>query len=61
MKRQDNTFAYGAVLKIEREHTREDIREMLIQMRTAGMNTVVVWPSVYWWEKENEQYIYKTI
>jgi len=60
MKQQNNNFAYGAVLKIEREHTREDIREMLIQMRSAGMNTVVVWPSVYWWEKENDHYPYAT-
>lgn len=53
-------FTYGAVLKVEREHTREEIRKMLRDMRETGMNTVVVWPAVYWWEPRGEHYPYQT-
>lgn len=53
-------FTYGAVLKVEREHTRQEIRTMLEDMRAAGMNTVVVWPAVYWWEPQGEHYPYQT-
>lgn len=60
MKRKQDQFTYGAVLKIEREHTREELRSMLQAMRDAGLNTVVVWPAVYWWEPQGEHYPYQT-
>ena len=53
-------FTYGAVLKIEREHTREELRGMLLDMAAAHFNTVVVWPAVYWWEPEGDHYPYQT-
>ncbi len=43
-------FPYGAVLKIQREWTLTEIRKSLRGMRAIGMNHVVVWPAVYWWE-----------
>lgn len=60
MKHKQEQFTYGAVLKIEREHSREELRSMLQAMRDAGMNTVVVWPAVYWWEEPGEHYPYQT-
>lgn len=42
MKRKQEQFTYGAVLKIEREHSREELRAMLQAIRDTGMNTVVV-------------------
>lgn len=56
MTTQPQAFAYGAVLKVEREHTREDLRAMLRGMRGMGLNTVVVWPAVYWWEPQGAHY-----
>ncbi|GHT52083.1 hypothetical protein FACS1894106_0020 [Spirochaetia bacterium] len=53
-------FTYGAVLKIEREHTKEQIHEMLLAIKTSGMNTAVIWPAVYWWEAKNGVYPYAT-
>lgn len=43
-------FSYGTVLKIQREFTLEDIRLSLASMKEIGMNTVVIWPAIYWWE-----------
>lgn len=48
-------FPYGTVLKIERDRSRRDIYEDLDSIRSIGMNTVVIWPPVYWWEAEREQ------
>lgn len=48
-----SNFYYGAVFKVQREHSREQIRRELEAMKQSGMNTVVVWPSVYWWEDRN--------
>ncbi|MGM9588209.1 MAG: beta-galactosidase [Candidatus Limivicinus sp.] len=58
--KQNKPFTYGAVLKVEREHSRADIRSMLADMHALGMNTVVVWPAVYWWEPQGEHYPYQT-
>lgn len=60
MKNVDKAFVSGAVLKIEREHSREEIRDMLRAMRDSGLNTAVVWPAVYWWEPEGEHYPFET-
>lgn len=43
-------FSYGTVLKIQREFTLADIRHSLESMKEIGMNTVVIWPAIYWWE-----------
>lgn len=40
--KQNKPFTYGAVLKVEREHSRAEIRSMLADMYALGMNTVVV-------------------
>ena len=48
-------FPYGTVLKIERDRSRREIYEDLDSIRSIGMNTVVIWPPVYWWEAEREQ------
>ncbi len=54
-------FPYGAVLKIQREYTWEDIFRLMKSMKEKGMNTVVVWPAVYWWEdKSLPNYPYQT-
>lgn len=54
-------FPYGAVFKVQREHTREQIRHELEAIKKSGMNTVVIWPSVYWWEDRSlPQYPYDT-
>lgn len=56
-----NSFPYGAVLKIQREFTPEDIRSKLEAMHACGMNFVVVWPAVFWWEsKANANYPFQT-
>ena len=38
MKKAAETFTHGAVLKVEREHSREDIRGMLQAMYDAGLS-----------------------
>lgn len=54
-------FAYGAVLKVQREFSLEDIRTKLDEMKRCGMNTVVIWPAVFWWEnRANVNYPYQT-
>ncbi|MGG1519370.1 beta-galactosidase [Paenibacillus oryzisoli] len=45
-----HTFPYGAVLKIQREFSLADIYQKMEAMKRCGMNTVVVWPAVFWWE-----------
>lgn len=60
MKKAAETFTHGAVLKVEREHSREDIRGMLQAMYDAGLHTVVVWPAVYWWEPQSDHYPFQT-
>lgn len=46
-------FSYGSVLKIQREFGSEDIFKALKNMKELGMNTVVIWPAIYWWEDRN--------
>ncbi|OAS20495.1 beta-galactosidase [Paenibacillus oryzisoli] len=60
MKSQ-STFHYGAVFKVQRDHSREHIRNQLNAMKEIGMNTAVIWPSVYWWEDQSlPRYPYNT-
>lgn len=53
-------FVYGAVLKVERENTLDDIQKSFEAMKDIGFNTVVVWPAVYWWEEKGPGYPYET-
>ncbi len=43
-------FPHGAVLKIGRDQTPDDIRREMDAVKRLGLNIVVVWPAVYWWE-----------
>lgn len=54
-------FPYGAVLKVQREFSLDDIKRKLDDMKRCGMNTVVIWPAVFWWEpKTNANYPFQT-
>lgn len=50
MKQNEAVFPYGAVYRIQRQESLEQIRSELQKMKAAGMNIIVVWPAVYWWE-----------
>jgi beta-galactosidase len=55
------TFPYGAVLKVQREYSWADIAERLDRIKQLGLNTVVIWPAVYWWEDRSlPNYPYNT-
>lgn len=58
--KEKEKFVYGAVLKVERENTPEEIRKSFAAMKNIGFNTVVVWPAVYWWEEKGPEYPYAT-
>ncbi len=52
---------YGTVYKVQREHSPENIERYLRDMQAAGLNIVVIWPSVYWWEDRTQPgYPYNT-
>ena len=57
MERQ---FLHGAVLKLTREDTPEDIACHFARMKESGFNTVVIWPSAFWWEEKREGYPFNT-
>ena len=44
-------YPVGSVLKVPRHDTEEDLRRNLTLMRDHGLNTVVIWPAAFWWEK----------
>lgn len=48
-----HSYPYGTVLKIQREDSPTDIRRHLEGIRNLGLNFVVIWPAVYWWEDDN--------
>lgn len=54
------TFRYGAVYRIERHYTREELVQNLAMMKEYGMDTVVIWPAVFWWEKKTDRYPFDT-
>jgi len=57
----NTAFPYGAVLKVQREFTLEDIKKKLNDMKQCGMNFVVIWPAHFWWEnKANANYPFQT-
>ncbi len=53
-------FLYGAVIKLTREDTAEDIERNFKKMKEVGLDTAVVWPSAFWWEKKTEGYPFNT-
>lgn len=53
-------YPYGSVLKVTREDTAESISKTFAQMRSSGLNTVVIWPPVYYWEEKGENYPFET-
>ena len=55
-----NFLPFGAVLKVTREDTYETIEQCLVDMKSAGMNTVVVWPAIFHWEDKTEGYPFNT-
>lgn len=48
-----DNFIFGAVIKVDREMALSDIFGMMDSMKNIGMNTVVIWPAVYWWEDKS--------
>ncbi len=58
MKKQ--SFLYGAVIKLTRDDTLSDIERNFEQMKESGLDTVVVWPSAFWWEDKKEGYPFNT-
>lgn len=55
-----NHYLYGTVMTLSREDTPRSIEENFRQMKSAGLNTVVIWPAVYWWEEKTEGYPFNT-
>jgi beta-galactosidase len=54
-------FLYGTVLKIQREFSIDDIKKKMNDIKGIGFNTIVIWPSVFWWEDRNiEGYPFNT-
>ena len=53
---EKQTFLYGSVIKLGREDTLSDIENNFIQMKESGLDTVVVWPSSFWWEEKKEEW-----
>ena len=53
-------YRYGSVYKVTREDTPEAIRRDFLQMKQCALNTVVIWPPVFFWEPMNEHYPFAT-
>ncbi|MBQ6824598.1 MAG: beta-galactosidase [Clostridia bacterium] len=53
-------FLYGTVLKVTREDTLADLERHFQMMVDAGLDTVVIWPSAFWWEEKKEGYPFNT-
>ncbi len=53
-------FLHGSVFKITREDTLADIENNFVQMKDAGLDTAVIWPSSFWWEEKKEGYPFNT-
>jgi len=57
---KNKLFPYGTVLKIQREFSMEDIYSHMDKIKQLGMNYIVIWPSVFWWEEKSDNYPYNT-
>lgn len=53
-------YLHGVVYKISRTDSIYDIYNNMQQISECGFNTIVVWPSVYWWEEKNPDYPFST-
>ncbi len=51
---------YGSVFKVKSDDTPETFEKNFALMKKFGMNTVVVWPAFYWYEKKTENYPFNT-
>lgn len=60
VKMPQKPFFYGAVIKLTREDTIEDIERNFKNMKKSGLDTVVVWPSAFWWEEKKDGYPFNT-
>lgn len=49
----NSSFPYGTVLKVQREYSMKEIYNHMDKIKELGMNYIVVWPAVYWWENKN--------
>ncbi len=56
----NNSFLYGTVIKLTREDSLEDITRNFEKMKQSGLDTVVVWPSSFWWEEKKPGYPFNT-
>ena len=54
-------FLYGSVFKVTREDTFPQIERNFRQMREYGLETVVVWPSSFFWEERTDDYTFHTV
>lgn len=55
-----NNYLYGSVYKVTREDRVENIRRDFELMRECGLNTVVIWPPVFYWEEKTPNYPFET-
>jgi len=55
-----SNYRYGSVYKVTREDTPENIRRDFLQMKRCAMNTVVIWPPVFFWEEKGPNYPFET-
>lgn len=55
-----NSYRYGSVYKVTREDTPENIRRDFLQMKECALNTVVIWPPVFFWEEKGPHYPFET-
>lgn len=53
-------YAYGTVMTLSRQDTPKTILENFQKIKASGMNTVVIWPAVYWWEEPSDEYPFRT-
>ena len=53
-------FLYGSVLKLTREDDAASISRHFKTMKESGMDTVVIWPAFFWWERQEEGYPFNT-
>ncbi len=54
------TFLYGSVFKVTREDTLSEIEQNFRMMKEYGLETVVVWPAAFYWEKRTADYPFRT-
>lgn len=53
-------YTYGSVYKVTREDIPSGIEADFRKIKACGMNTVVVWPPVYYWEEKGPNYPFQT-